>query len=215
MKKSGRAAKPPKSRPRGRPRSVVVDRALLEAARDEFAAKGFHAMSMESIAARAGVSKVSLYRRWKSKLAAVADVLSLFGETNVPQDRGSLDADILALIEASTGSNEAKASAKVLMRTMGEISDHPQLRALYRTHLLAPRIAQIRALVERARKRREIRDVPTDIAAAMIGGPLFLHALTLLADPGRKWPNDLARELTRSILLGIAAERPSKSSSSR
>jgi AcrR family transcriptional regulator len=206
---------PPRPRPRGRPRSVSVDSALVEAARDEFLAKGFHAMSMEAIAARAGVSKVSLYRRWKSKHAATADVLRLLSETRVPEDHGSLEADILALIEASIGSPEATASAKVLMRTMGEISDHPELLALYRTHLFAPRVAQIRALVERARVRKEISDVPTDIAAAAIAGPLFLYSLTLLADPDRKWPNDLAKELTRSILLGIAAKRPARSSSTR
>lgn len=206
---------PPPPRPRGRPRSVSVDSALVEAARDEFLAKGFHAMSMEAIAARAGVSKVSLYRRWKSKYAATADVLRLLSETHVSEDHGSLESDILALIEASIGSPEAAASAKVLMRTMGEISDHPELLVLYRKHLFAPRVAQIWALVERARVRKEIHDVPTDIAAASIAGPLFLHSLTLLADPDRKWPNDFAKELTRSILLGITAKRQAGSPGTR
>jgi AcrR family transcriptional regulator len=58
-------------------------------------------MSMEAIAARAGVSKVSLNRRWKSKLTATADVLRLLSEARVPEDHGSLESDILALIEAS------------------------------------------------------------------------------------------------------------------
>jgi AcrR family transcriptional regulator len=111
---------------------------LLDAARDEFLAKGFLAMTMDGIAARAAVSKVSLYRRWKSKDEATADVFRLMSETRVPADRGSLAADVGALVEATIGSPEAAAAARVLMRTMGEISDHPELLALYRTHLFGP-----------------------------------------------------------------------------
>ena len=188
---------------RGRPRSVSVDKALIEAARDEFVEKGFHAMSMESIAARAGVSKVSLYRRWSSKLEAAADALRLLGEIGIPEDHGSLKLDIRALLAATIGSDEAKASAKFLMRTMGEISGHPGLLAIYRTQLLAPRITQIRALIERARTRGELSDVPTDAAVTAIAGPLFLHSLILVTDPDHDWPRNLADELTRTVMLGI------------
>ena len=68
------------------------------------------------------------------------------------------------------------------MRTMGEISGDPKLLASYRANLLNPRIEQLRALVERARTRKELRpDMPTDLACAMIAGPLFLYYLALLA----------------------------------
>jgi AcrR family transcriptional regulator len=201
---------PETRRPRGRPRSTSVDSALVKAALDEFTANGFHAMSMESIAARARVSKVSLYRRWSSKLAVAADVLRLLSETSIPEDHGSLEADILALLEASIGSPKAKSAAKVFMRTMGEISSNPELLALYRTHLLAPRIEQIRALVARARARNEIRDaLPTEIAAATIAGPLFLYYLTVLANADGQWPHNLVEELMGAILQGIGAERKS------
>jgi AcrR family transcriptional regulator len=176
----------------------------------EFTASGFHAMSMEAIAARAGVSKVSLYRRWNSKQAVVAEVLRLLSESNVPEDHGSLEADIRALLEASVGSPRAKSSAKVFMRTMGEISGNPDLLALYRERLLAPRIEQIRSLVERARGRGEIRDaMPTEIAAAVIAGPLFLYYLTVLAKADSEWPPNLVEELTAAILQGIGVARKS------
>lgn len=170
---------------------------------------------MESIANRAGVSKVSLYRRWGSKLAVVADVLRLMSETTVPKDQGSFEADIRFLLRATIGPEDAKkgtrsarkgvlAKAKVLMRTMGEISGNPQLLALYREHLLAPRLAQIRGLVDRARARKELRpDLATEAAAAMIAGPLFLYYLSVLAELDGELPKDLVEQLTRSILRGI------------
>lgn len=192
------------ARPRGRPRSESVDRALSEAALEEFMANGFHEMSMESIAARAGVSKVSLYRRWPSKLAVAADVLRFLSETTPPRDYGSFAADIRALLDESIGSSTAKFNARILMRTMGEISGNPELLALYRTHLLAPRLEQLRVLVERARTRKELRgDLPTDVACAMIAGPLFLYYLTLLTEAEVALPGNLAEQLTRAILCGI------------
>src|SRR5262249_29834109 len=105
---------------RGRPRSGSVDRVLQEAARAEFAERGYRAMSMESIAARAGVSKVSLYRRWPSKAAVAAEVLAQMGEASPVTDAGSLKADLRALIARTIGSPDAKATARMIMRTMGE-----------------------------------------------------------------------------------------------
>ena len=81
-------------RRRGRPVSDSVDRALAAAALEEFILRGYQAMSMESIAARAGVSKVSLYRRWSSKLAIATEVLQFLSKTTTPvEDHGSLRHD--------------------------------------------------------------------------------------------------------------------------
>ncbi len=192
--------------PRGRPTSDTVDRALTEAALAEFVEHGYHAMSMESIAARAGVSKVSLYRRWSSKLAVAADVFRALSETKLPEDHGSLEADLRFFIAQSVNPRTAKTMAKIVMRTMGEISGNRKLLALYRAHLLNPRMKQLRTVVERARARKELRaDLPTDVACAMIAGPLFMYYLTLLAEAKLDLPKDLAAEVTRVILRAIAA----------
>ena len=196
--------KRPARRPLGRPRSGSVDRALTEAIFKEFTTHGFHAMSMESIAARAGVSKVSLYRRWSSKLAVTAEVLRSLSKITPLEDHGSLAADIHALLTEYIGSSTAKSAAKIFMRTMGEISGDPKLLALYREHLLAPRLGQLRGIVERARTRKELRsDLPTDVACAVIAGPLFLYYLTLLTEAEVNLPNNIAEQLTRAILRGI------------
>ena len=190
---------------RGRPRSGSVDAALAKAATEEFLEFGYRRMTMESVAARAGVSKVSLYRRWGSKEAVVADVLRGMSEAQPPEDCGSLEADVLALLETAIGSPDAKSAATVLMRTMGEISGSPELLALYRTYLLAPRLAQLRAVVTRAHARGELRrDLAPDVAGAMIAGPLFLYYLNVLAEAEVVLPEDLAAQIARAILDGIA-----------
>jgi len=206
--KSRRASGPTKAPPRpgpGRPRSGSVDRALREAALAEFVEHGYRAMSMESIAARAGVSKVSLYRRWPSKASVAAEVLAQMAEHSPMADAGSLKADLRALIGHALGSPDAKAAARMIMRTMGEIADDPDLMAIYRERVLRPRLYQARSLVSRARARGELRkNLPVDLAAALVGGPLFLYYLALLAEADVDLPADPAGDLTRLILHGIA-----------
>ena len=193
---------------RGRPTSKRVDRALADAAVEEFVERGYYGMSMESIAARAGVSKLSLYRRWNSKLAVTEEVFRILSERGAPEDRGSLEADIRYLVEQSTGTAGAAAEAKLLLRTMGEICDNPELMASYRKHLLAPGMDQLRAVLERARARGELRaDVPIDLACSLVGGPLFLYYLALLSGAGLDLPGDLAAQFTRLILGGIATTK--------
>jgi len=199
------AGEPAGPRPRGRPSSGAVHRALVEAALDEFVERGFHAMSMESIAARAGVSKLSLYRRWNSKLAITAEVFRLLRETIPFEDHGSLESDIRYLLKQSIASRDTKSTAKILLRTMGEISGNIELMALYREHILTPRMEQMRALLERARVRRELRsDLPVDLASALIAGPLFLYYLALLVEAEVDLPRNLPTQLARAILVGIA-----------
>lgn len=193
-----------KKRARGRPASKLVDRALAEAAVEEFVERGYHAMSMESIADRAGVSKVSLYRRWSSKLAVTEEVFRTLSETGVPQDHGSLEADLRFLVRRSVALPGAKAAANLVLRTMGEICGNPDLLAAYRKHLLAPRMEQLRAVLERARARGELRsEAPIDVACALVAGPLFLYYLTLLAGYELDLGGNLAGQFVCLILEGI------------
>src|SRR6476619_2838353 len=60
-------APPGKQAVKGRPRSVAADRAILEAFRLELSEKGFSRLRLEHVAARAGVGKSTIYRRWASK----------------------------------------------------------------------------------------------------------------------------------------------------
>lgn len=194
-------------RRRGRPVSQRVDQALSEAAVEEFIARGYHAMSMESIAERAGVSKLSLYRRWPSKLAVAVEVFRILRDERPIKDHGSLDADIRAVVQQTTGTlRGAEADARLILRTMGEISESPALLAAYREHLLTPRLTQLRAVLERAQARGELRPgVPIDVASALISGPVFLYYLTLLSGAEFDLTNNLADQFTRLVLEGIGA----------
>src|SRR6266508_4875593 len=96
---SSRRRKPMQSdgaaRPMGRPRDARADRAILEATLELIAERGIHEFRTEDVAARAGVGKGAIYRRFRSKddlvTAAIAAVVS--EEITVP-DTGSTRADL-------------------------------------------------------------------------------------------------------------------------
>src|ERR1700726_424948 len=99
------AAEPasPAGAQRGRPRSAEADRSILAATLDLLAERGLDAMSIEEIAARAGVGKATIYRRWSSKglLALDAFVVSFRAEQPLP-DTGTLRGDLIAALAAWT-----------------------------------------------------------------------------------------------------------------
>jgi AcrR family transcriptional regulator len=191
---------------RGRPRSQQAHRALLDAALREFVARGYEAMSLEAIAASAGVSKITLYRRWDSKLALVREVLqSLSGETPM-EDQGSLEEDLRVLLQEAYRVGTSSPAGQIMPRFVGEIASHPELLEVYQMEILRPRLERLQALIARARDRRELReDLPMAILADMFGGPLFYH-LTVLALVEPNMPDDVPDLLTQAILRGIARQ---------
>jgi len=79
---------------RGRPRSVGVDEALLDATLVLAGEVGISGMSMDELAQRAGVSKATIYRRWPSKEALVLDAFAHAIKPFDSVDTGSLRGDL-------------------------------------------------------------------------------------------------------------------------
>jgi AcrR family transcriptional regulator len=85
-------------RPPGRPRSADADAAILGAARELLAERGWDAMTVGDVAARAGVAKSTLYRRWPGKAELVVDAMAQVFDWLAPIDAGSVRADAEAVI---------------------------------------------------------------------------------------------------------------------
>src|SRR5438445_5509896 len=94
------AAPPARSR-RGRPRDPAVDQAILAAAVDLLAETGYARLTMDQVAARAGVGKASVYLRWPNKVALVAEAIQRRSRVlpEVP-DTASLRQDMLVFVRA-------------------------------------------------------------------------------------------------------------------
>lgn len=197
-------ASPAPPRRRGRPRSELAHRALLDAAIREFVARGYEAMSLEAIAAAAGVSKLTLYRRWDNKLALVREIMQSLSDESPIEDQGSLEEDLRVLLQEAYQASNTRPAEQIMPRLVGEVASHPELLEIYQKEILRPRLERLKVLIAHAHERGELReDLPFTILADMFAGPIFYHLTVLsLAEPNM--PDEVPGLLTQAILRGIA-----------
>lgn len=201
------------SRKPGRPRSAQADQAIVKATLEELAEVGFEALSIEAVAARAGVGKTTIYRRWPSKddlvIAAVATI-----HVHVPViDTGNLREDLLALVRGTLEiSSEYPLIQKLFLRAMSDLRDKPEIFQVLLDRMILPRFRRFIELIERAKARGEIRrDLDTYIVLSVITGPIF-YELTLgegvfgASAAGGEPAAELAEQAVDAILHGIAPQ---------
>jgi AcrR family transcriptional regulator len=166
----------------GRPRSLEADRAILEAAISVLSEMGYHGFTTEEVAARAGVSKATIYRRHPSKIALVAAAAAADRDARNPElDTGSFRGDLLA-IGGHAVQMLTSVWGRVLPGVMGEAADDPEVERVLRA-FFAWRIAAFEAIVGRATDRGEVRP-GTDprLVFTLMDGPLLME-LTILRGP--------------------------------
>jgi AcrR family transcriptional regulator len=173
---------------RGRPRSQEADRAILAATADLLASRGLAAMSIEEVAARAGVGKATIYRRWPSKglLALDAFVASFQAQQPLP-DTGTLRGDLIAALTLWVRAVTETAMGPLLTGLIAEAQHDPSLRAAWRERVLEPLRSQHRIMLDRAIARGEIaatvdREVVLDLFFGAAQHRLLLGHLPLTGD---------------------------------
>jgi AcrR family transcriptional regulator len=168
---------------RGRPRSAEADAAIRQATVDLLAAEGYAGLTMSGVAAQAGVSSATLYRRWHSKLELVIDVLALRAEETPVPDTGTLEGDCRALLHTLVDKARTSQTTPILAGLVGEIGRNPELASALRANLIAPRRDALNEVFRRAKARGESRDdVDVTLAADLLFGPLY-HRLLVTGEP--------------------------------
>ncbi len=154
LAKPGPGGKPARAR-RGRPRDPSVDAAIRAATMDLLGEVGYAQLTMDQVAARAKVSKSSLYLRWANKVALVADALQHRARA-VPEvpDTGSLPGDMRAFLGALLRSRTA--ASRALQAVGGEIASNPELRLAWHRGLAGMLTGCLRTIVVRAADRGEL-----------------------------------------------------------
>ncbi len=184
----------------GRPRSERARVATLEAAADLLVEGGLGAATMEAIAARAGVSKVTIYKWWPSRGAVAVDAyFHRFDETYSYVDTGDVAADLTTQVRLLIHAFRGRAG-EIMAELIGRAQTDPALAETLRTGWLVPRREAAAAVLERAVARGQLRpdaDIPTVMDE--LYAPLYWRLLM------RHQPLDdaLADELVRNTLEGV------------
>lgn len=167
-------------------KSVRVTAALYHAFFEEWAERGFAAISLERVAAKAGVGKAALYRRFSSRQQFAAAAVSELGLTiAMPEDRGSLDADVLAFLIRLRAVLRHPVVRRILPDLHAEAARSTEMRAL-NTQVANARRAQAQVILDRAVERGELDpEVDRDLALDLLPAPLYWRMVVLGITPTR------------------------------
>jgi AcrR family transcriptional regulator len=185
----------------GRPRSAAVDEAILAAARAELAERGYARMTVDGVAARAAVSKPTVYLRHPTKAAlATAAIASMRVEPR-PEPTGDVRADLIAHLRLLRIGLERPYGMATLGTVLAEEHETPELLALFRQRLVHPRRRELRALLHAARERGELRpDADLNVAVNALVGAFFARHLA-----GESLGGRFVTALVDTVLDGVRA----------
>src|SRR5690606_1582580 len=179
---------------------------------------GYARMSIEGIARRAGVGKTAVYRRWRSKLHLVLDLVSALAVQGLPApDTGSLEGDLRLLYEVTARALRHPVASQILPDLQAEAARNPEIADALQKALREGQDGVALGIVTAAQGRGELRPgLDHALALALISGPLYWRSAVLrdpkppkgyLAPPARSGPR--RPRTPRPVRPGAAAGRRS------
>lgn len=190
-----------KRRP-GRPMEERPRRAALDAVLDLIVERGITGVTTNAVAERAGISKATMYRRWPSKDALVADAIATLVDQEIAiPDTGTLQGDVHELLAEAVSLYSTPRAGALIPELVAGMARDSDLANAVRSGFLATRRDALDRVLQRAATRGELReDIDHELCLDLLGGVIFYRLLIT----GRALDQRLVDDLTTLILRAIA-----------
>ncbi len=201
-------AGPPGRTPRrGRPRSDRLQRAILDAARELLVSEGFAGLRLEHVAARAGVGKATIYRRWGSKEELSLAVLEELASPHIViAETGNTRQELLAATMNAMRAVNDTPFGPVIAALLSQIAMNPLLGDPFRARVVQGRRDEVRRAIWRGIRRGDLRtDADVDVATELLVGPVYFRLMF-----GGELTRDFAERVVDAVLRGYAAPAGSR-----
>jgi AcrR family transcriptional regulator len=188
----------------GRPRDRQIDEAVLKATLAALDESGYGGLTLEAVARKAGTTKPAIYRRWPSRQQLVLSALGRrIGAAKAP-DTGCTLCDLDECLKVFVAAFR-RMPPGVIGPLFAECAGDHELRAAFMTTLFDPPRAAVRATLERARARGDLRgDVDIELILDMLGSLVHYRALF-----GHAPTSNIEIEgAVEALLQGIATDYP-------
>ena len=187
----------PPNRP-GRPRDTRRDEEILTAVLRLLDDTSYSELTIAAIARDAGVGKPTLYLRWPSKAAVVADAVVRVMSADPFPDLGDVRSDLVAGLREIIHRFATTVAGHVLPGLVADLHDDPALLAAFDERYFQPRRRSVRAALKRGVERGELAaDIDHDLAVDMLVGPVY-YGLLARGHEVALSPDDLVAAVLRA-----------------
>jgi AcrR family transcriptional regulator len=182
-----------------RSRQAILDATLQLLAEDG----DVGSLTVEAVAARSGVAKTTIYRRWRDKWelaldAVMIDTLPRFDE---PVDVGDTRKELLTFVNSAVKMLAATPYGPAMKGLVSQIATDPDLARVYREQVVKPRHAELAPVIQRGVARGDLRpDTDVRLLHELLVGPIFYRLLF----SGAPLDRNLGPRLVDAVLAGFA-----------
>ncbi len=176
--------------------------AILDAARELLAEAGVRELTVEGVAARSGVAKTTIYRRWRGKdELALAVLIDMVEKVVSTPDLDDTRAELVSFVDAAVKILGSTLMGRVMQGLVSELATNPDLASAFRERVVAMRVGEVRRLVERGIERGDLRpDTDIELVHELLFGPVYYRLLL----SGAKLGKGLAERIVDAVLSAFA-----------
>src|SRR5262249_29313648 len=177
---------------------------ILDATRELLGQDGdVGSLTVEAVAARSGVAKTTIYRRWRDKweLALDAVMIDMLPQLDDPVDVGDTPQGLLTFANPGVKMLAATPYGPAMQGLASQIATDPELARVYREQVVQPRVAQLAPVIDRGIARGDLHaDTEVRLVHELLVGPIFYR----LVFRGGPLHRTLGPRLVDSVLAGFA-----------
>jgi AcrR family transcriptional regulator len=187
---------------RGRRRSERSHEAIIRATQELLVERGYRQLTIEGVAARAGVGKQTIYRWWPSRAALVLEAYLAGSEAiSPPAESETTREDVRALLVWLADVLAQPIGGRVVAGLVADLQHDPDLAEGFHRDVVPARRRAMLAALERGRERGEIRaDADLGVAVDALHGAVFYRLLL----SGEPLDDEFAAGVADQVLDGLA-----------
>ncbi len=191
---------------RGRPPLAGTEAKILAATSEILAEGGVHSLTMEGVAARAGVAKTTVYRRYRSRDdLALAVVIDMVRNVTGGPDVGDVRAELVHILRATLDVLRTTLMGRVMQGLVSELAVDPRLSEAFREQVVALRITEVGHVLARGAERGQLRpDLDVGLVHELLFGPIY-YRLFLSGEPLEP---SFADRIVDAVLPALVSQRP-------
>jgi AcrR family transcriptional regulator len=195
----------------GRPRQAATDRKILDATRELLVEGGVRALAVERVAARSGVAKTTIYRRYRSKNElALAVLIDMVRTVAAVPDLGDTRAELTRFVRATLKVLAESLMGRIMQGLVSELAVDAELALAFRDRVVALRMSEVRRIIQRGQQRGDVRvDAPVDLVHDMLFGPMYYRLLLSGAPLERGLADAIVNAIYPTLLENANASRRS------